>query len=390
MSIPLSKQARYQLTRGSNEQKAPGTLRDPPKVEGLLFTRDEILASKSKEPGEKGSILNASVELPSSCNLKCPYCYTYMATRSEKEMSPAQVRSLMDQYVELGVRSIVINGRGEPFLDWKGIRPMLEYILSLKVRPVVFTNNMFITPDIAKWLRENKVSVIGKLNSFKPAIQDLMVGVKGAHKRMYAGLTRLLDAGLQDENLLAVQSVISKPNLSEIPELWAWMRSNGIIPFVETFSYIGSAEGNLKRLAVTNREVKRTLETLLQIDETQFGYTWIPAPPYAASNCNRCYYTIHVTFEGEVRPCPLLPLKIGNAKESALTDILSKSEILKFVRNIDNEIKKRMKRGGCSDCNLGGRCYGCRSRAFIDSDSPDIFERLIADDPLCWRNDINS
>ncbi len=388
LALP-DKPARLQIVRESSGQIPQGTLRDPPKVEGLIFTRNEILASKSKEPGEKGCILNASVELPSSCNLKCPYCYTYMATRSEKEMGPAQVRSLLDQFAELGARSIVINGRGELFLDWNNIRPTLEYILSLGVRPVVFTNNMFITQDIAKWLHDNKVSVIGKLNSFEPAIQDLMVGVKGAHKRMFAGLAHLLEAGLQDENLLAIQSVISKPNLDEIPELWVWMRANGIIPFVETFSYIGSAEENLKQLAVSNVEVKKTLETLLQIDETHYGYTWIPAPPYAASNCNRCYYTIHVTFEGEVRPCPLLPLGIGDAKKNALADVMSESRILRFVRNIDNEIKKRMKRGGCRDCNLGGRCYGCRSRAYIDSDSADIYERLIADDPLCWRNGIN-
>jgi radical SAM protein with 4Fe4S-binding SPASM domain len=74
---------------------------------------------------------------------------------------------------------------------------------------------------------------------------------------------------------------------------------------------------------------------------------------------------------GDVTPCPYLPVFAGNLRRAALTDLWTSSELFAGIR-------RRSSLGGrCGACEMNGHCGGCRARAF------GMTGDLMAEDPLC-------
>src|SRR4029450_1076376 len=74
---------------------------------------------------------------------------------------------------------------------------------------------------------------------------------------------------------------------------------------------------------------------------------------------------------GDVTPCPYLPVFAGNLRRTALTDVWTSSELF-------TDIRRRATLGGrCGACEMNAHCGGCRARAY------GMTGDLMAEDPLC-------
>jgi AdoMet-dependent heme synthase len=74
---------------------------------------------------------------------------------------------------------------------------------------------------------------------------------------------------------------------------------------------------------------------------------------------------------GDVTPCPYLPVFAGTLRSSRLADLWTSSALF-------NDIRRRTSLGGrCGECEMNGHCGGCRARAYGMSGD------LMAEDPLC-------
>jgi radical SAM protein with 4Fe4S-binding SPASM domain len=74
---------------------------------------------------------------------------------------------------------------------------------------------------------------------------------------------------------------------------------------------------------------------------------------------------------GDMSPCPYLPVFGGNLRQDSFEDIWNKSDV--FI-----QIRQREHLGGrCGNCEFGGVCGGCRARAY------GITESFMNEDPLC-------
>ena len=74
---------------------------------------------------------------------------------------------------------------------------------------------------------------------------------------------------------------------------------------------------------------------------------------------------------GDVTPCPYLPVFAGNLRRAALTDLWTSSGLF-------TEIRRRSSLGGrCGACEMNAHCGGCRARAY------GMTGDLMAEDPLC-------
>ena len=74
---------------------------------------------------------------------------------------------------------------------------------------------------------------------------------------------------------------------------------------------------------------------------------------------------------GDVTPCPYLPVFAGNLRRAALTDLWTSSELFAGIR-------RRASLGGrCGACEMNAHCGGCRARAY------GMTGDLMAEDPLC-------
>ena len=78
--------------------------------------------------------------------------------------------------------------------------------------------------------------------------------------------------------------------------------------------------------------------------------------------------------EGEVSPCVMLPLIVGNIRERSFAEIWTQSPTLDALRD------RSLLEGRCGTCALRAKCGGCRAVAYAYTGN------VLASDPRCWRD----
>jgi radical SAM protein with 4Fe4S-binding SPASM domain len=90
-----------------------------------------------------------------------------------------------------------------------------------------------------------------------------------------------------------------------------------------------------------------------------------------AGGCPAGTHYMGIRPNGDVTPCPYLPVFAGTLRSASLEDLWTSSEL--FVN-----IRRRTSLGGrCGACEMNGHCGGCRARAY------GMTGDLMAEDPLC-------
>jgi radical SAM protein with 4Fe4S-binding SPASM domain len=318
-------------------------------------------------------LLTMEIEFSLRCNFNCPYCYVPEHDYFKDELSPREIRDTLLQAKRLGAKKIVILG-GEPTI-YPNIDEMIRFIQSNEMEVEMFTNGSGISPEFARFLSENHVRVVMKMNTFDQALQDKLAGRKDAFEIIRSALENLKAAGFPSkEKFLAVSTVISRPNIAELPSLWKWLRNQGIEPYFEIITPQANALNN-NWLFVDPPDVYNLFKKLSDIDRRDYGIEWEPQPPLVGNRCLRHLFSCLVNSTGEVTPCVGLNLSIGNIRQTPLAQILSKSRVLKDLKDHRNTIK-----GPCGTCEKADYCYGCRGAAY------QMTGDYLASDPLCWRN----
>ncbi len=334
----------------------------------LEFTEDEI-----KEAVAAGRLLSMEIELSRRCNFRCAYCYVPHESELGNELTKEEIKDSVSQAQALGARKIILLG-GEP-----SIYPHLEEIvLFLSERGLeteLFTNGTGITDRLAALLARERVRVVLKMNSRDAGLQDRLAGIPGATLIINRALTAFMAAGYPDrERFLAVSTVICSSNISELPELWRWLRRQGIEPYFEIITPQANALAN-RWLEVDSETVRDLFYRLCTIDREEFGRVWEPQPPLVGNRCMRHQVSCLVTANGEVMPCVGVTIPLGSLREKSLAAILQDSEVIRNLKNYRQMIK-----GPCHECEKAEICYGCRGAAY------QLTGDYLAADPTCWRN----
>ena len=90
-----------------------------------------------------------------------------------------------------------------------------------------------------------------------------------------------------------------------------------------------------------------------------------------AGGCPAGTHYMGIRPNGDVTPCPYLPVFAGTLRSSSLADLWTSSELFAGIR-------RRTSLGGrCGECEMNGHCGGCRARAY------GMTGDLMAEDPLC-------
>lgn len=351
--------------------------KSPPSIKGQDYSKEEI--SKARD---EGKILTISPCTKGKCNFSCLFCYTDTKMKSTypcRQMCLDEYSGLLIQAKELGARTVRIAGWGEPFMDpiFYDERtqhfPLIEFANSIGLYFVFFTNGSFITERIAGKLLELDVSVIAKMNTFSSSIQNKISGNSNAYDLMQQGIKALLAAGFnrQDPPRMAVESMLCKLNHFDAPNLYRWLRERSIVPSFQLIMHGG--KGKNEQWHLTKDEAKALFQRLLEIDETEFGYSWFPCPPYVGTTCDKLFYNLVVDPYGNVQPCYAIDEYAGNIRESRLADLLE-SDVFKKTRYIEKYVDEP-----CRSCKIENCNYGCRCDTFNCGNLYGPYE-------LCWNS----
>ena len=338
-------------------------------ITGLDFSREEVNWARREK-----KILSLDLELSHLCNLRCIYCFAESGKPLENELTLDEIKSVIDQGIELGLKKVSIVAGGEPLM-YRDFFQVTEYIKERGLEQIVFTNATLISREIAQKLWDDGVSVVFKLNSFQPDMQDYLADSQNTLERIMKGYENLRAVGYPGEGrTLGVESIICKQNIDELPTMWRWARERDIVPYFEVLTVQGRAKDY--DLLVPIEDVQVLFENLLAIDH-EFGFDWVPKPPIAGLTCQRNFYAVLLTSTGKIQPCVGISKEIGNIRESSLKDILEHSEVLDKLRNMPESLK-----GPCGSCKNNDNCYGCRGSAY------NLTGDYLESDPLCWHHDL--
>ncbi len=330
------------------------------------FSLDEI-----RQAAASGRLLTMEMEFSQLCNFNCPYCY--LDVRPKDELTSDEIRDLILQARELGVRRIIILG-GEPMI-YPRILEKIYFIRHHGMDVEIFTNGSNMTRENAAELALLDVKVVLKMNTRNVDIQNRLCGTHDADRIIREAFKHLLEAGYGPGGKpMAVSSIISTANLDELPAMWRWLRDQKISPYFEMITPQGSAVEN-DWLYVAPSQIETLFSQLAEIDRTEYGREWKPQPPLAGDICLRHQFSCYVNAFGDVMPCVGVTLPVGNIRETRLADILRHSEVMQDLKNYTKNIK-----GPCASCEENQTCYGCRGAAY------QLTGDYLASDPLCWRN----
>jgi len=361
--------------------QSAGSLRPPP----VLRSRSE--RTRAVQVGTP--LQRISVEISRRCNLRCVYCYADSSPNRDPGLSNAELEMVIREAVELGACLVSIVGGGEPLLRDALLvdgQSCIDQANALGCYCSLYTNCTLVDGRAARWLASRDVSVVGKLNSLREAVQDELSAVPGSARTIMRGIELLLEAGLgrSEPSRLGLETIICRQNYDEIPTMWRWMRDRNIVPEVEIPTLQGRARSNGASLYFDPREAPNKyrvlFEELLRIDREHYGFDWIPHPPFAALSCRLYYTNCYVNERGGVQPCAGVDREYGQLRVGAerarglpLAEILN-GEAFRKLRHVHDHVA-----APCRGCELGHSCYGCRGAAW------NLTGDEFAADPVCWR-----
>ena len=340
---------------------------------GSEFSAEEVARTRANH-----GLLSMELEVGTVCNFLCKYCYVgdcrAQIPGGKHELTQEEMHDVVAQAQALGARKIILLG-GEPML-YDFTPALCEWLRSRGLAVELFTNGSNMTSEAAARFFDMGVHVVLKWHSSDHRVQDWLAGVDGAGSVMESAYRNLRSAGYPSASArLALSTVICHQNIAELPELWRWMRSEGIEPYFEMITPQGRARQNGHELSPSAEDTRRLFETIQAMDRDQFGRTWDAQPPLVGNACLRHSFSCLVNAMGDVMPCVGVPLPVGNIRRQPLAKILADSEVIADLRNHAKTIQ-----GACGKCEKAATCYGCRGAAY------QMTENYLGSDPLCWRN----
>jgi radical SAM protein with 4Fe4S-binding SPASM domain len=106
-------------------------------------------------------------------------------------------------------------------------------------------------------------------------------------------------------------------------------------------------------------------------DDESPGLSRIRTYSGGAGGCPAGTHYMGIRPNGDVTPCPYLPVFAGSLRRSALTDLWTSSGLFADIR------RRSSLEGRCGECEMNAHCGGCRARAY------GMTGDLMAEDPLC-------
>lgn len=320
------------------------------------------------------------------CNLRCRHCHYNAGSFADDELSFEEAKDVIDQVADFWDEAKLTLTGGEALLR-EDFFELAAYASSKLDHIDLASNGTLIDERIAGKLKDNgvKQAIIG-FDGVGEAHNNIRG--KGAFARAVAGAKAIKAAGLD----LLISHCITTENPYDFKEVFSLANDLGAKTCI-TFHYIplGRGEEDLPDTHPDAFFAKNLMELYeqqqkynnLEICTTTGSQYWVvlrrmheqgsDVPGFfnrVLPGCRAGKGLISIRDNGDVLPCPLLKLPVGNLRESSLAEIME-TEVMREICEHKNF------KGKCRQCKHNDICGGCRVRAY------GYFQDYLAEDPLC-------
>jgi len=276
-----------------------------------------------------GAPIAAHIEVSTRCHLDCVHCYIPGAERRPKrdaerkpDMTNDELRALLDQLEALGCFVITFTG-GEIFIR-PGMMELLEYASGRGFILELFTSGTPLTPDKAARLANlNLARVQISLYSHDHTTHDDVTQVRGSWMRSVAAAKELVARGI----FVEFACTLMRSNIADVVELRQFADSLGVaLKYGDPIS--SRTDGNadthdLRPTPEQRAEAVRKIPDFFSIPEPKD-----PDEPLCPAGHNMCA----IAANGDLLPCNLFHLPLGNVREQPLAELWANSPALQRLR----------------------------------------------------------
>lgn len=337
-----------------------------------------------------------SWNLTKRCNLLCPHCYIDSQVsenaenppspplrkggmgRFDSELSKEEARLVIDELSYLNSPLMLILSGGEPMLR-EDIYEIVEYASGAGFITVMGSNGVLLTRKNMNRLKKAGLKGVGiSIDSVNSIYHDSFRGLPGAWEMSIdalrsareTGVEAQMDVSLTDKNSDQIDAFVElgvSLSVKAINFFFLVCTGRAMRTDISAYSY----EAALKKIVELSRNEKRLMIRARCAPHIhRLIYESGTAIPEGTRGCLAGRHYMRIDHEGNITPCPYMPLKLGNIKEKSLTAIWEESAHLKQMR--EGTYKNR-----CGTCKYAVICGGCRARALAESGD------LMEEDSLC-------
>jgi radical SAM protein with 4Fe4S-binding SPASM domain len=309
------------------------------------------------------------------CNLRCDHCYLSAGERDAgavNELSTHECLHVVDELCTVNPAAILVLTGGEPLLR-KDLPSIARYATKRGMMVVVGTNGTLLSEaGVRKLQKAGVMGVSISVDSLDPQKHDAFRRLPGALQGAIKGIEACRREGLPFQ----VHTTASRMNYDEIPDLIQFAYEKKAQVFNLFFLICtGRGEGMSD---ITPEQYEEVLGYLVDIQDRYPGmlirsrcaphfkriaYEKNPETPitkaqgYEGGGCLAGTHYVRITPEGDVTPCPFIPLSVGNLRRDRFCVMWEQSPVLEDFRAPDLK-------GKCGACEYTDLCGGCRARPY--------------------------
>lgn len=348
------------------------------------------------------------------CNLACEHCYLdaggkpLVATENfadRSELGTDECFKVIDEIAAFAPECVTILTGGEPLLR-RDILDIVRHAADRGLWVVVGTNGVRITDNLARRLAEAGARGLSlSLDALDPERHDHFRRVRGAWQNTVEGAAILHNAALP----FIVQTTAGSHNIGELEAIADFAHDRLAAKVWNLYFLVPTGRGQFvsditpvqyddvlaslfkiqrkydRRMLVNAKCAPHYIKTVLENSEisaaagpadadsvgTGAGPALFRIYSGGAGGCPAGTHYMGIRPNGDVTPCPYLPVFAGNLRAATLADLWTSS-------NVFTDIRERTSLGGrCGTCEMNGHCGGCRARAY------GMTGDVMAEDPLC-------
>lgn len=321
-----------------------------------------------------------SFDVTDRCNLRCYHCRSHLGAFQPRS---SEIFHILREVAKLRPRIITLSG-GEPLLRGD-IFEVISRAHEIGAEVQLNTNGLLVSDQVLDKVASSNVEYVQVSLEGPRPIHDSIRGDGTFDRsidacRRLSGMTRLIINTTVSRYNIAYLEEIAENLLGPTDPLTIYMWGlNRFVPFnVLADRHALGSEGLSHLVHLWQTLCKRYPEALIKTDVPQTNllnedYVRGVMDRYGihCAGCSAGVEALTVRANGDVSPCPTLPISCGNLHVSPIEEVLE-HRVLRSLRDRD------ALQGACNSCGKRQICGGCRALAYVQSGE------ILAPDPECY------
>lgn len=285
------------------------------------------------------------------CNSKCRHCTRWKIKNSKNDLSYQECIRIINELKEIGTLSISLAGN-EPLMR-KDIYKIAEYAHKKGFSISMNTNGILMNKEnTIKIINSGVSSFIFSVDSCYEKKHDSIRGVPGAFKKIFVAVKMIKKIRKKLRKKITIQAtiVVNKENINDLEKIVALCKNKGfdkvILQPIHNIPKYFESEKKLipkeENFSVMENQIKTILKKYGSFIAVPKEYlknfkTFFEKPlSLLRYRCCASFITCDIRPNGDVAPCPVGFVKMGNLRNKSFKEIWFSKKSYEIRQNIKN------------------------------------------------------